>query len=175
MCWTFRRVKRLANTLKVIWTLSLSSSLNILNTFKYLEMWRIFSYLESAIKGCFYIWIPSRHRLHRLWPSPQAGLCLPVPKVHPDQTIIISISQRCIQHNHNFYFPKVHPDNRNFYFPKVHPENHNFYRQLHQYWLDLHRTDRTVLEELCRQIGYTPQLFEATDKKGQFKLGRNVL
>ena len=33
--------------------------------------------------------------------------------------------------------------------------------------LDLHRTDGAVLEELCQEIGYTPQLFEATDLKGR--------
>ena len=48
--------------------------------------------------------------------------------------------------------------------------NHNFHHQLHQdgvFCLDLHRTDGAVLEELCQDIGYTPQLFEATDLKGR--------
>ena len=48
--------------------------------------------------------------------------------------------------------------------------NHNFHHQLHQdgdFCLDLHRTDGAVLEELCQEIGYTPQLFEATDLKGR--------
>ena len=48
--------------------------------------------------------------------------------------------------------------------------NHNFHHELHQdgdFCLDLHRTDGAVLEELCQEIGYTPQLFEATDLKGR--------
>ena len=39
----------------------------------------------------------------------------------------------------------------------------------------VHRTDGRVLEEFCLQIGYTAQLFEATDKKGQFKFGGNIV
>jgi len=38
-----------------------------------------------------------------------------------------------------------------------------------------HRTDGAVLEELCQEIGYTPQLFEATDLKGRAIYHTNVL
>ena len=62
-------------------------------------------------------------------------------------------SQRCTHHHHH----------------QSSIINHNFH---HHLFLDLHRTYGAVLEELCHEIGYTPQLFEATDEKGQYKLDR---
>jgi len=38
-----------------------------------------------------------------------------------------------------------------------------------------HRTDSALLQQLCHEIGYTPQLFEATDKKGRAIYHTNVL
>jgi len=38
-----------------------------------------------------------------------------------------------------------------------------------------HRTDSALLQQLCHDIGYTPQLFEATDNKGRAIYHTNVL